>query len=160
MQCDFETFSNMFAVILEYSKTADSNGLLTRAYYELLTPTDPTSDEVWAAISAHIDNQRPSLPTGKALKDSIYQLRRKALLALPAAPIAVEVGVADDRKVAAMRAAQISFMAGFYKHQGDTPLYRKMLTGKAGVWGAVAPGKDAVSHDEVIEFLQDHREAA
>jgi hypothetical protein len=144
-QCDLQTFQGLFAVALEAAGKKDESGMLAQLYWELLSPSDPTGDEVWAAIAAHVDNHGSRLPTGRDLKEFIWNARKTEQKALPQA---------SDVKVCASKEAHLTVLATVLKHQGDTPFYRQLLGSKAGVWSRIVDPRGTVTHEEVLEVLE------
>jgi hypothetical protein len=146
MQCSFEQFEPLFAMLLSVTGKSDESGLLAIAYYELLSPTDPTHAEIWHAISAHIDNHH-WMPTGRALKELIWDARKAGQQALPPANPA-------SLRVEASRENRLTAIAAIYKHQGDTKFYRAVLASKEGVWSTTIDPRGTVSHENVLAFIE------
>lgn len=143
MQCSFEEFQPLFSMLLQVAGKSDESGLIAQTYYELLDATKPTQDEVWGAISSHIDNHH-WMPTGRALKEFIWESRKAVQQALPPAKLKVE----------ASRENRLSAIAAIYKHQGDNRFYREVLAGKAA-WGAqMVDPRGSISHENILAFIE------
>lgn len=87
---------------------------------------------------------------GHAENEAAYKVfSASSGLALPAAEGEPEV---DADKAFAQR---VAFMAGIFKHQGDSRFYRKMLSNNADVYSRIAQrvcGSARVTHEDVLVY--------
>lgn len=145
--CEFGLFKEIFGMLLNWAGKTDETGMLAETYFDLLSPSNPTEKEVMAAISAHIDNQPPSLPSARTLKEIIWSDRKTSQQALPPANPA-------NLKVEASRENRLMAIAAIYKHQGNTPFYRSVLSGKEGCWSVLIDPRGSISHENVLAFIE------
>lgn len=145
---DFDTFRALFEMLLTATSKTDESGLLTKTYYDIICSTKPSPDEVWSAISRHMDVHGSKFPSGHDLKQIIWDDRKLSQQQLPPAKESAPKFDPDQ----AWR-SRLLFLCGIYKHQGDTPFYRGFL--------AVRPpaGVEPVAHEDVLGLVGEPVEA-
>jgi hypothetical protein len=142
----FDEFQAMFNALLSVAGKSDPDGILSSAYYEILKPLQPSSEEFVFACDRHLEYQR-GFPTGADLKGLIRDFRQRQQPYLPASRNS------DRPSPFQARENRIALLRGIYRDQGDTSFYRRMLSVKGGLWGTLLDGLPPVSHREVMESL-------
>lgn len=141
-----------------WAKQPAPDETIVAMWMDKLTPLAPTAKEVWSAMTDVMFEKEPGLVPIKEIADQIRQKRKHHQALLPPAPEPPRLGeLPEDQR----RNACLTVYSAIFRHQGDTPFYRKMLA-KNTVWGKTGLLKDTpkVTHEEVMKFLEARVNAA
>lgn len=142
----FESFQALFGMLAEFYGKRDENGMLCQTYYTLVMQSRPTDEEMLAVVSEFIDKRQDKFPSASEVKELIWQKRKQDVPALPASKERAEKIIYGGRQ------AKINFLRGVYKHQGDTPFYRRLFDA-ASSHGVPLPF-EKVTHDDVLDSME------
>ena len=143
----------VFGILRDYYRIRDESGHMAQMYLNALVEIEATYAEFWQFAEACLNNPAVhGLPSIRDVKTAI-----RAMRPAPAAPPEPERPTDPNE----LRQAKIAMLRGIYRHQGDTPFYRKLLGDRNDHrFAEFFRDMPAVTHEDVLASCRQSRPLA